>query len=119
MADLTRGDKPSPTGYADLVRVVLVREGVTYEVELGPGSTVELNMEFDSREVPTTTLWRQEELTGYATVKLEAHGKLVKSDRRPALLLRDEAQVMRDIEHLSAFNVKILGFFRRMVRNGG
>lgn len=80
----------NPIHKAKLVRITLVSDdGVTYEVELAGADTsgmdelvAGLDLEFESREVPSSTLWRQQVSTGYATVKLEAYGKIVKSERR-------------------------------------
>lgn len=69
------------------IRVELVMDGVTYEVELAQTdsdeATASMNINHESmrRPDPTETYWEQQP-TGNATIELTAYGKLVKSERR-------------------------------------
>lgn len=69
------------------IRVEMVIDGVTYEAELtqtddgGASARLDIEHEFRRRPDPTETWWEHTP-TGNVTVKLEAFGKLVKSERR-------------------------------------
>lgn len=68
---------------ADLIRITLVRDGVTYDVELTQVDTAELAIGFDVSEPVATALdgWAERLPTGDGTVRFTAHGRL-KAERR-------------------------------------
>lgn len=63
------------------VRAELVFDGITYELELS-GGEASLGIDVDSAVVPSDKPWVVREPTGWATIRLTAFGKLVKSERR-------------------------------------
>lgn len=72
---------------AKRVRIeVTTMDDVTYELELqGPDSTANLKVEHHTSTGPDASgLGMETTPTGCATVKLEAFGKLAKSERRQA-----------------------------------
>jgi len=67
---------------AESVRIVVVAEGATYEVELSSAAAT-----FAFEQATATRYdggWPDEEPTGFATVELKAFGKIVNSERRPS-----------------------------------
>jgi hypothetical protein len=63
------------------VRVEIVVEGVTYEVELS-GGEASFGIDHHSAVVPSDEPWIVREPTGWATIKLTAFGQIVKAERR-------------------------------------
>lgn len=74
----------APSG--DRAHIVLVKNGVTYEIEIdltSPHATADLSFEHDTVTQPSDNgQWMETHTTGGVTVELKAYGKLVKSERR-------------------------------------
>lgn len=69
--------------YAARVRIeITTNDGITYEVELKNCDKSELRMEPDVTEVPSDTMSLAMVGTGSAEVRLTAHGRIVKAERR-------------------------------------
>lgn len=74
----------TPSG--DRAHIVLVKDDVTYEIEIDlsvPRAEATLSLEMESKRQPDPTeSWWEEFPTGNVTVELKAFGKQVKSERR-------------------------------------
>jgi hypothetical protein len=66
---------------ADRIRIEVETDGKVRTIELvaPPGGKIpySLGIDFESRERPTSNLWREWEHTGNVTVKLDAYGPQV------------------------------------------
>lgn len=81
MSSADRPTQPLDRRPAELVRITVVRGGVTYEVELTHADSVQLDIEHDVGEPETMARWVERHPTGEGTVRLTAHGRL-KVERR-------------------------------------
>lgn len=83
MSSADRPTSPVDLRHAELVRIVVVRGGVTYDIELTHTDRVEVGIEHDigpDEPVPFGG-WVERHPTGDGTVRLTAHGR-IKVERR-------------------------------------
>ncbi len=84
MSSADQPTSPADLRHAELVRIMVVRGGVTYDIELTHTDSVELGIEHDIDTAPTKIGdWVERVTTGNGTVRLTAHGHL-KAERREA-----------------------------------